>query len=67
MTAAALDSGDVALVDLLDRLLGRGVTIAGDIVISVAGVDLVYLDIRALIASVDAVVGPGGPTPGRQR
>lgn len=58
MTVADVGTTDVALVDLIDRLLGRGVTIAGDVVISVAGVDLVYLDIRALVASVDTVFGP---------
>lgn len=44
---------EVALVDLVDRLLGKGVSISGDIVISVAGVDLVYVSLRALIASVE--------------
>jgi len=43
---------DVALVDLLDRLLGGGVVIAGDITLSVADVDLVHISLRALISSV---------------
>ena len=43
---------DVALVDLVDRLLGGGVVIAGDITLSVADVDLVYVGLRALISSV---------------
>jgi hypothetical protein len=43
---------DVALVDLVDRLLGGGVVIAGDITLSVADVDLVYLGLRALVSSV---------------
>jgi hypothetical protein len=42
----------IALVDLLDRLLGSGVVVAGDIVISLAGVDLVLIELRALITSV---------------
>ena len=42
----------IALVDLLDRLLGTGVVLAGDIVISLAGVDLVLIELRALITSV---------------
>ena len=37
---------DVALVDLLDRLLGAGVVLAGDVTISLAGVDLVQDIIR---------------------
>jgi hypothetical protein len=42
----------IALVDLLDRLLGTGVVVAGDVVISLAGVDLVLIELRALITSV---------------
>jgi hypothetical protein len=43
---------DVALVDLLDRLLGGGVVIFGDITLAAADVDLVYVGLRALITSV---------------
>lgn len=51
MTTAIADR-DVALVDLVDRLLGGGVVIAGDITLAVADVDLVYVQLRALISSV---------------
>jgi len=44
--------GDIALVDLLDRLLGTGVVLSGDIVISLAGIDLVQVRLHALITSV---------------
>jgi hypothetical protein len=43
---------DVALVDLVDRLLNGGVVIVGDITLAAADVDLVYVGLRALIASV---------------
>lgn len=43
---------DVALVDLIDRLLGGGVVIAGDITLAAADVDLVYVGLRALLTSV---------------
>jgi hypothetical protein len=43
---------DVALIDLIDRLLGGGVVIAGDITLAVADVDLVYVGLRALVTSV---------------
>jgi hypothetical protein len=43
---------DVALVDLIDRLLGGGVVIAGDITLAAADVDLVYLGLRAMLTSV---------------
>lgn len=44
--------GEVALVDLLDRLLAGGVVITGDLTISLADVDLVHIKLRALITSV---------------
>ena len=44
----------LALVDLLDRLLGTGVVLAGDVVISLSGVDLVQVRLHALITSVRA-------------
>ena len=44
----------ISLVDLLDRLLGTGVVLSGDIVISLAGVDLVQVRLHALITSVRA-------------
>jgi len=48
----ALAQRDIALVDLVDRLIGGGVVIAGDITLSVADIDLVYVNLRALITSV---------------
>ena len=49
---SAVSERDVALVDLVDRLLGAGVVIAGDLTLAVADVDLVYVQLRALITSV---------------
>jgi hypothetical protein len=42
----------IALVDLLDRLLGTGVVLSGEVVISLAGVDLVQVSLRALITTI---------------
>jgi hypothetical protein len=44
-----------SLVDLLDRLLGVGVVISGDVTISLAGVDLVTVKLRALVSSVATI------------
>ncbi|MDP4502066.1 MULTISPECIES: gas vesicle protein [unclassified Nonomuraea] len=51
---AELVQREVALVDLLDRLLAGGVVLSGDLVISIAEVDLVRVSLRALITSVRA-------------
>ena len=50
------DHRQVALVDLLDRLLAGGVVLTGDITISLADVDLVHISLRALISSVETLV-----------
>ncbi len=52
--------GEVSLVDLLDRLLGAGVVVSGDVVISLAGVDLVQVRLHALITSVRAALDEEG-------
>lgn len=61
MTVASVSASrtdDVALVDLLDRLLAGGVVIAGDLTISLADVDLVHISLRALISSVGTLMEP---------
>lgn len=45
---------EVTLVELLDRLLDKGVVLCGDITLSVAEVDLVHVGLRVLLSSVEA-------------
>lgn len=52
----SIENKDIALIDILDVILDKGVAIKADLVISIAGVDLVYLDLRVLIASVESLV-----------
>jgi hypothetical protein len=47
----------IALVDLLDRVLGGGVVLAGEITLAIEGVDLAHISLRAMIASIGAL-GP---------
>lgn len=47
---------DVRLVELLDRILDTGVVIVGDLQLSVAGIDLVYINLRALITSSERLI-----------
>ena len=50
--AVAVGGREVALIDLVDRLLAGGVVIEGHITLAVAEVDLVYVGLRALVTSV---------------
>jgi gas vesicle structural protein len=51
----ALRDRDVSLLDLVDRLLDGGVVIYGDITLAVADVDLLYVGLRAMVASVETI------------
>jgi gas vesicle structural protein len=46
---------DVSLVDILDAVLDKGVVIRGELLISVANIDLVYIDLRLLVTSVESL------------
>lgn len=47
------DEKSSSLCELLDRVLNTGVVAVGEIVISVAGVDLIYLNLQLLLTSVE--------------
>lgn len=46
-------SGTVNLLDILDRVLDKGLVIAGDVRVSLANVELLTIKIRLLVCSVD--------------
>lgn len=48
---------EVALVEVLDRALGAGVVVTGDVTLSLADVDLVELSLRLVVGSVPALHG----------
>jgi gas vesicle structural protein len=49
---------EVTLLELVDRVLNKGVVVSGDITLSVADVDLVYVGLRVLLASVSTLEQP---------
>ena len=54
---SALDTTNLA--DILERVLDKGIVIAGDIKIQIADIDLLTIKIRLLIASVDKAMEMG--------
>ena len=48
-----LEESDLSLLETLDHVLNRGMVIAGEITISVADVDLVFLGLNVLLSSVE--------------
>ena len=52
---SALATSEVTLVELVDRLVDKGVVLHGDITLAVADIDLIYVGLRAVIASVSSL------------
>lgn len=46
---------ELSLAELVNRVLDKGAVISGEVVISVGGVDLVYLGLRVLLSSVESI------------
>ncbi len=55
MRESSDEAREVTLLELVDRLLDRGVVLSGDITISVADVDLIELGLRLALASTERV------------
>jgi gas vesicle structural protein len=47
---------EISLLESLDHLLDRGVVIAGEAIISIGDVDLLYLGLNVVLANVDAII-----------
>jgi gas vesicle structural protein len=51
---AGLNSREcVSLCEVLDRILNKGAVVTGEVTISVAGVDLVYLGLQLVLTSME--------------
>jgi hypothetical protein len=55
MADSAVREREVSLLELLDRILDKGVVIAGDLVISVADIDLIYLGLKVILISMETM------------
>ncbi len=57
-TPLLFDTTDTSLLDLVDNLLNRGVVLDAELVLGLAGVDLVYVRLGALLCAADRLL-PG--------
>lgn len=62
-----LDPPQESVLDVIDHLLNKGVMLNGDVTLGVAGVDLVYLRLGALLAAADRILPPVVGAPPRRR
>ena len=53
----AFDRERVSLCEVLDRVLNTGVVVVGEVVISVADIDLIYLGLQLTLTSVETANG----------
>lgn len=56
VTLAGHPGEDVSLLEILDHVLNAGIVVQGSLVISLAGVDLVYVGLNVVLTSVETAL-----------
>ena len=56
--AHILDEAETSLLDVIDNLLNRGVVLNADLILGLAGVDLVYVRLAAILCAADRLLPP---------
>ena len=51
-----VDGADASLLEIIDHVLNKGVMLQGEVILGVAGVDLVYLRLNALLCAADRLL-----------
>jgi hypothetical protein len=51
-----IDRADASLLEIIDHVLNKGVMLQGEVILGVAGVDLVYLRLNALLCAADRLL-----------
>lgn len=52
-----LENKEMTLLDLLDGIIDTGVVVRGEILISIANIDLIVVDLKLLISSIESAFG----------
>ena len=55
-----IERADSSLLEIIDHVLNKGVMLQGEVILGVAGVDLVYLRLNALLCAADRLLPRGG-------
>jgi hypothetical protein len=61
-----LETTESTILDVIDQLLNKGVMANGDVTLGVAGIDLIYLRLSALLCAADRVL-PADPDVSKRR
>jgi hypothetical protein len=62
-----LEAPEATVLDVLDHLLNKGVMLDADVTLGVAGIDLIYLRLSALLCAADRVLPPEASSRRRRR
>jgi hypothetical protein len=63
--AEIIEHADASLLEIIDHVLNKGVLVHGEVILGVAGVDLIYLRLTALLCAADRLLPGPGPGPGK--
>jgi len=67
-TIEIVERADASLLELVDHVLNKGVVLSGEVTLGLAGIDLIYVRLLALICAADRVSGGApGMSPKRRR
>jgi len=55
-TLELFERSDASLLDTVDHLLNKGLVLSGEVVIGLAGIDLIYLRLSAVLCAADRVL-----------
>jgi gas vesicle protein GvpA/GvpJ/GvpM family len=67
VAAQIIESPESSVLDLLDSLLNKGVMANGDVTLGVAGIDLIYLRLSAILCAADRIMPPIRELPKKRR
>jgi Gas vesicle protein len=62
-----LGTPESSVLELIDSLLNKGVMANGDVTLGVAGIDLIYLRLSAILCAADRMLPPSPPAPKDRR
>ena len=62
-----LERADPSLLELIDHVLNKGVVLSGEVTLGLAGIDLIYVRLLALICAADRVSGVAPARPPKRR
>ena len=62
-----LQQANPSLLELVDHVLNKGVVLSGEVTLGLAGIDLIYVRLLALICAADRVTGVAARSPKQRR